>query len=59
MNKSKHYPKLQVGDKIKCHSKDDMIQVSLWLACEGIQTEFDYNKDENRWGLEVKEVEKA
>lgn len=36
---------LKVGDIIKCHDKDDMINTSTSLAQEDIMTDFMYEKD--------------
>ena len=36
---------LKVGDTIKCHDKDDMVNISTSLAQEGIMTDFMYEKD--------------
>lgn len=54
----KRYSKLQVGDKIWCHGKDEMIEISLWLAIEGTQTDFLYEDEtgKTRYGLIVTEV---
>ena len=36
---------LKVGDAIKCHDKDEMVEVMQKLANEDIFTEFLYEKD--------------
>ena len=41
---------LQIGDTIKCHDADDMIQTMQELAKEDITTDFLYEKD-GRSGL--------
>ena len=35
----------KVGDTIKCHDKDEMLQVMTNLAKQGILTDFMYEKD--------------
>jgi len=41
---------LKVGDTIKCHDRDDMIETMLSLAKENIECDFLYEKD-NQKGL--------
>ena len=36
---------LKVNDTIKCHDKDEMFNMMMSLAAEGIQTDFLYYKD--------------
>lgn len=36
---------LKVGDTIKCHDKEDMVDLMTELAKENITTEFMYEKD--------------
>ena len=38
-------PGLQVGDTIRCHDKDKMVNISMELDHEGIDTDFLYEKD--------------
>ena len=38
-------PVLQVGDTIRCHDKDEMVNISMELDNEGIDTDFLYEKD--------------
>lgn len=49
---------VKVGDTIKCHDKDEMLQVMTNLAKRGIFTDFMYEKDgmEGYW-LVVEKVE--
>jgi len=37
--------KLKVGDTIKCHNKEEMVEISEALAREDIITDFLYEKD--------------
>ena len=50
---------LKVGDTIKCHDADDLINTMKDLAQEGIETDFVYEKDGQKglW-LEIVEVKK-
>ena len=50
---------MNVGDTIKCSSPDEAIELMKKLALEGIETDFMYEKDEERglW-LEVVKVRK-
>lgn len=41
----KRYSKLQPGDMIKCHNKNDMIDTSVGLAQVNVQTDFRYEHD--------------
>lgn len=36
---------LNVGDTIKCHDKEEMIDLMIELAKEGIETDFLHEKD--------------
>ena len=36
---------MNVGDTIKCHDKEDMINMMYALLSEGIKTDFLYEKD--------------
>ena len=38
-------PDLQVGDTIRCHDKDEMVNISMELDNEGIDNDFLYEKD--------------
>lgn len=38
-------PVLQAGDTIRCHDKDEMVNISMELDHEGIDTDFLYEKD--------------
>ena len=38
-------PGLQVGDTIRCHDKDEMVNISMELYNEGIDNDFLYEKD--------------
>ncbi len=38
-------PGLQVGDTIRCHDKDEMVNISMELNNEGIDNDFLYEKD--------------
>lgn len=48
---------LKVGDTIKCHNADEMVDVMTALAQEDIQTDFIYHKDgEDGFWLVVEKV---
>ena len=48
---------MKVGDTIKCADKEDMVNVMVNLATDGIETDFLYEKDgEQGLWLEVKSV---
>jgi hypothetical protein len=51
---------LKVGDYIKCHDKYEMAALTETLAADGIETEFEFEKDgvKGLW-LQVVEVEDA
>lgn len=36
---------MNIGDTIKCHDKNEMVDYMMALAQEGIETEFVYEKD--------------
>ena len=38
-------PGLQVGDTIRCHDKNEKVNISMELAHEGIDNDFLYEKD--------------
>ena len=50
--------KLKVGDYIECHDKYEMAALTETLAADGIETEFEFEKDgvKGLW-LQVVEVE--
>lgn len=50
--------KLKVGDTIKCHDADDMVDYMMALAKAGIDTEFIYemNGEKGLW-LEVVKID--
>lgn len=39
---------LKVGDTIKCHDKDEMVEINIALEIENIHTDFMYEKDGKR-----------
>lgn len=48
---------LEIGDTIKCHDEEDCIQTMQELSKGGIDTDFLYEKDDEKglW-LEVKKI---
>lgn len=49
---------MKKGDTIICKNESDLISTMIDLAQNGIDTDFDVNKKENRWHLVVIKVQK-
>lgn len=48
---------LKVGDTIKCHDADEMIEIMTALSQEDIQTDFMYHKDgQDGFWLKVEKI---
>ena len=48
---------LHVGDKIWCSGADEAIKIINRLAKKGYQTDFIFDHDNDRIGLEITEIE--
>lgn len=49
---------MKKGDTIICKNMEDLFQTMYELAKNGIDTDFDVDKDKNKWNLVVLKVAK-